>query len=75
MPNITSAKQRDWASAAKKLGLVVNKKGGKGSHILIVNGSQKYTIQTKLFPIANIKILKKFVEWGFTEEEILKALN
>lgn len=75
MPNITSAKQKDWLKAAKKLGLEVNKKGGKGSHAMIVNGSQKYTIQTKLFPIANIKIMKKFVEWGFSEEEILKALN
>lgn len=75
MPNITSAKQKDWIKAAKKLGLEVDKKGGKGSHVAIINGVSKYTIQTKLFPIANIKIMKKFVEWGFTEEEILKALN
>jgi len=77
VPSITSAKQKDWIKAAQKLGLDVNKKGGKGSHVLIINreSSSKYTIQKHLFPIVNTKILKKFLEWGFTEEEIHDALN
>jgi len=40
-----------------------------------MQSNSKYTIQNHLFPIVNVKILKKFIEWGFTEEEIYKALN
>ena len=68
--------QKDWIKACKRLGLVVDCRRGKGSHCLVKNpkSGAKTTIQYKLYNIANIKIYKKLIEWGFTEEEINNAL-
>jgi predicted RNA binding protein YcfA (HicA-like mRNA interferase family) len=74
--SLSDIKQKDWLKACNKLGLEVNKKAGKGSHALVkspVSGA-KYTIQNHLYPIANIQIYKKLLEWGFSEEEIDNAL-
>ncbi|PJE65339.1 hypothetical protein COU91_02205 [Candidatus Saccharibacteria bacterium CG10_big_fil_rev_8_21_14_0_10_47_8] len=69
--------QKDWAKACKRLGLNVDTKRGKGSHILISNpkSGTKFTIQQHLYNIANLKIYKKLLELGFKEEEINKALK
>lgn len=69
--------QNDWMRACKKLGLIVNTKYGKGSHCLIIHPqtNKKYTIQHKLHKFINLKIFKKLMEWGFSEEDIWNALN
>ncbi len=76
MPNFNQ-KQRDWIKACKKLGLEVNTKSGKGSHILVKSplSGEKYTIQHDLYNIANLKIYKKLLEWGCSEDDINKALK
>ncbi|MEA3450034.1 MAG: hypothetical protein U9Q85_03625 [Patescibacteria group bacterium] len=69
--------QAQWERACFKLGLSVDKKSGKGSHILVKHPStnHKYTIQKNLHKFINIKIFKKLLEWGFDEESIWNALN
>lgn len=76
MRSLSNIKQKNWLKACKKLGLEVNKSAGKGSHALVKSPSSgsKYTIQNHLYPIANLQIYKKLLEWGFTEEEIDNAL-
>ncbi len=76
MPNFNQS-QQDWAKACRRLGLDVNFKRGKGSHILISNpkSGRKFTVQKNLYNIANLKIYKKLLEWGFSEREINKALR
>lgn len=77
MRSLSDIKQKDWVKACKRLGLEVNKRAGKGSHILVKspNSGAKTTIQNHLYPIANLQIYKKLLEWGFKEEEIDKALK
>ena len=76
MPNFSQT-QKDWIRACKKLGLEVNLKRGKGSHCLVTNprSGKKFTIQTHLFNIVNLKIYKQLLIWGFTEDEINEALK
>ena len=68
--------QVQWAKVCLKLGLEVETKHGKGSHILIkhLQTGRKYTIQKDLHKFINMKIFKKLLEWGFDEEDIWKAL-
>lgn len=68
--------QKDWVKACRRLGLDVDSKRGKGSHILVTNpkSGKKFTIQKQLYNIANLKIYKQLLEWGFTEDEINDAL-
>lgn len=75
--SLSDLKQSDWIRACKKLGLVVDTKRGKGVHILVKhpqNGS-KYTIQSDLFKVANIKIFNTLKRWGFADEKIFEALR
>jgi predicted RNA binding protein YcfA (HicA-like mRNA interferase family) len=78
MPNrsFSDITQAQWCNACLKLGLKVETKHGKGSHVLIKHPQteHKYTIQKKLHKFINIKIFKKMLEWGFSEEEIWNAL-
>ncbi len=69
--------QRQWIRACRKLGLQVETKHGKGSHVLVKhpNDGRKYTIQKNLNRLINQKIFKKLLEWEFGEDEIWKALN
>ncbi len=55
--------QKQWKKACKKLGLEIKTKSGKGSHILVCH------------PFINIKIFKKLLKWGFSEDQIWGALN
>lgn len=75
MPSFDQS-QKDWIRACTRLGLEVSKKRGKGSHILVKNpkSGAKFTIQNKLFNIVNLKIYKKLLEWGYSEDEINGAL-
>jgi len=79
MPNrsFSDITQHRWIKACEKLGLLVESKHGKGSHVLIKHPKteHKYTIQNNLHKILNIKIFKKMLEWGFDEEEIWDALR
>ena len=69
--------QSQWIKACIKLGLVVETKHGKGSHVLIKHPKteHKYTIQNNLHKFINMKIFKKMLEWGFEEEQIWDALK
>lgn len=68
--------QAQWKKACKKLGLKVEKKHGKGSHLLITHPQtgRKYTIQKNLYNLINIKIFKKLLDWGFEERDIWESL-
>lgn len=74
--SFTDITQKQWENACLKLGLEVEKKYGKGSHILILHPKtgRKYTIQKKLHKFINIKIFKKLLEWGLEENDIWKVL-
>ena len=69
--------QSQWIKACTKLGLIVETKHGKGSHVLIKHPKteHKYTIQNNLHKFINMKIFKKMMEWGFEEENIWDALK
>lgn len=69
--------QSQWLRACKKLGLIVNEHAGKGSHALVTHPqtNQKYTIQHTLHKFVNLKIFKKLLEWGLSEEQIWEALK
>jgi predicted RNA binding protein YcfA (HicA-like mRNA interferase family) len=70
-------KQSDWVRACRKLGLNVDCSKGKGSHCLITHPHthKKYTLQKNLHKFLNIKIFKKMLEWGFSEDEIWQAIK
>lgn len=57
--------------------LMVETKHGKGSHVLVKHPKteHKYTIQNNLHKFINMKIFKKMLEWGFSEEEVWDALK
>lgn len=69
--------QSQWIKCCKKLGLIIDLKHGKGSHVLIINpiNNFKYTIQYNLHKFINKKIFKKLVEWNFNEDDIWDALS
>lgn len=56
--SLSDVKQGDWIRACRKLGLAVETRHGKGSHVLVKhpNDSRKYTIQHDLHRIINVKI-------------------
>ena len=75
-----NAKQKDWLTACKRLGLVVDTTRGKGSHARVYAPNNPVipplTIQnSNLNPITNGKIYKHLKMMGFSEEEIDKALK
>ncbi len=69
--------QKDWIRACQKLGLMIETKHGKGSHVLVCHPTThlKYTLQRELHRIINIKIFNKLKQWGFSEEQIFEALR
>ncbi len=69
--------QSQWIKACHKLGLIIESKHGKGSHVLVKHPQteHKYTIQKNLHKFINMKIFKKMMEWGFEEETIWDALK
>lgn len=69
--------QKQWIKACYKLGLRIETKFGKGSHVLVKHPEteHKYTIQKNLHKFINMKIFKKMMEWGFNEEDIWEALK
>lgn len=77
MSSVNNLKQKHWIKACRKLGLKIDTKRGKGSHVLIKHSqdNRKYTIQKKLNKIINKEIFKKLLEWDFDESEVWKALK
>ncbi len=69
--------QNDWIRACRKLGLHVETHRGKGGHVLVKHprNGMKYTVQSDLHRVINIKILNKLKRWGFTREQIFEALR
>ncbi|MBP9864493.1 hypothetical protein KBC54_03535 [Patescibacteria group bacterium] len=75
--SLSDVKQNDWIRACRKLGLQVETNRGKGGHVLVKHpqNGMKYTVQSDLHKIINIKIFHKLEQWGFTEEQIFEALR
>ena len=75
--SLADVRQRDWIRACRKLGLDVITNRGKGGHVLVKHPKTgtKYTVQSDLHKIINIKIFNKLKEWGFGEEQIFEALR
>ena len=75
--SLADVKQSDWIRACRKLGLLVETGRGKGGHVLVKHpqNGMKYTVQTDLHKIINVKIFNKLKEWGFAEECIFEALR
>ncbi|MEK7665580.1 MAG: hypothetical protein AAB337_01725 [Patescibacteria group bacterium] len=75
--SLADVTQKDWIRACLKLGLRVETKYGKGSHVLVCHPMEgmKYTLQRDLHRLINIKIFNQLKKWGFNEEEILNALR
>lgn len=75
---VTDLNQKQWKKACKKLGLVVDTKSGKGSHIRVCHPSGKLrplTIPYKPHKFISISIYKTLMEWGYEESEIDNALR
>lgn len=77
MVTLTNLKQRDWVRACKKLGLVVDKKRGKGSHFRIINPDtgQATTLPSKCHKYISLAIYSCLLEWGISEEDLDRALS
>lgn len=77
MISLTNLKQKDWVKACKKLGLVIDKKKGKGSHYRIVNPdtNQTTTLPYKCHKYISLNIYGTLLEWGISEEDLDKALR
>jgi len=78
MISITDLTQKQWIKACKKLGLIVDTKKGKGSHVRVSHpsgGLHPLTIPNKTHKMLSIALYKSLLEWGFGEEEIDKALK
>ena len=75
--SLADVTQNDWIRACRKLGLEVDTRHGKGSHVLVKHprDGRKYTIQRDLHRVINLKILKKLVEWGFSEKDVFEAIQ
>lgn len=75
--SLADLNQKDWICACRKLGLLVETKHGKGSHVLVKHASEarKLTIQYELYKVINQKIFGKLKQWGFSEEQIFEALR
>lgn len=75
--SLSDVKQGDWIRACRKLGLEIDTRRGKGGHVLAKhpNNGAKYTIQSDLHKVINIKIFNKLKQWGFAEDQIFEALR
>ena len=77
MISLTNLKQKQWSKACIKLGLIVDKKKGKGSHYRIVNPvtNQATTLPSDCHKYISLDIYKTLLEWGYSEVDIDKALQ
>lgn len=78
MVSLTDLTQKRWKKACKKLRLEIDTTKGKGSHIRVMppNGEGKpQTIPYNTHKIISAKLYKTLQEWGFSEEQIDKALK
>lgn len=68
--------QKKWVKVCKRLGLTVDKKKGKGSHYRIIGpGNRPQTLPADCHKFISIEIYKSLLEWGFSEEELDKAIK
>lgn len=60
-----------------KLGLEIDKKKGKGSHVRVFNSknNKPTTVPHKCHKYINLGLYRVLLEWGFSEEEIDAALK
>lgn len=75
--SLADLSQERWIRMCERLGLIVERGRGKGSHCIVLHprdGTQ-YVIQRKLHKHLNAKIFKKLLEWGFADEQIWDALS
>ncbi len=78
MVNMTKLKQKDWIKAYIRLGMLIDTKSGKGSHVKVINpngGFRPQTIPVHMHKFLSIELYKSLLEWGFSEDEIDAALS
>ncbi len=78
MISLTDLTQKQWLKACRKLGLGIDKKNGKGSHVRVYHPSGQLlplTIPYHTHKMISLAIYKTLLEWGFDEDEIDKALK
>ncbi|MDO4781434.1 MAG: hypothetical protein Q4A34_03540 [Candidatus Saccharibacteria bacterium] len=78
MISLTDLTQKQWARAFEKLGAEIDTRKGKGSHIRAFHPSGNFKPQTipyKVHKFISIELYKTLLEWGFSEEDIDKALK
>lgn len=68
--------QTQWENACIRLGLIVDRNSGKGSHIKVTcKGKGATTIPSNIHPMINRSLCSCLQSWGFTEERIREALK
>lgn len=78
MTSLTDLTQKRWGKACRKLGLRIDKHSGKGSHIRVYSPNDKMhpiTIPYHTHKMISTCIYKALLEWGFSKDEIDKALR
>lgn len=78
MVSLSSLNQKKWLKACRKLKLEVDIKSGKGSHARVyppTKALKPTTVPYKTHKMISLSIYKTLLEWGFSEEEIDKALK
>lgn len=68
--------QTKWINACKRLGLEINTKGGKGSHIKVsCKGKGATIVPIHINQMINKSLGSTLQKWGFSEEQIREALD
>lgn len=78
MISLTDLNQKKWIRAFEKLGINIDTKKGKGSHARAFHPSGNFRPQTiphKVNKFIGIELYKTLLEWGYSEEEIDRALK
>lgn len=77
MTSLNNMTQKRWVKTCRRLKLTVDKKKGKGSHYLIINptGGRPQTLPHDCHKFISIELYKSLLEWGFSEEEVDKAIK
>ena len=68
---------KQFLRACRKIGLILNKKSGKGSHVKIINPktNHSFPVPRKLPRGLQVAIVKKVESWGYDREKFIKFFS
>ena len=68
---------KQFLRVCRKVGLILNKKSGKGSHIKIIDPktNNSFPIPKKLPRGLQSALIKKIESWGYDREQIIKLFS